>query len=1113
MFKTLQDSLKYYSQYFLSPKVKLIKTITKVQIINNINSLEIINSTLKNNWIEFIKQSNYEISKLKEICDALTSLNTINNTLTQNNQDKLNKIIFNILLNLHLERPKSHYDLIGYYLGKLNFVLLVFKDINIQILDTLLSTKDYQDFLTELNSLYTILLVFKRLNIEDSNLKLEVFTQILKLNIPVTLIRIVENFLSKNEIKDSQSVISSVFLNNYNAFNIPLGQLTSDAPIIAKIIELNPELSIKLNPGLSRNTRKSTTLQHNIQKVFDKENNSINLDYFFVYFIKYLAQNADLKYDEDEAFVSQYKTPFIIKDKDSNILNTICDKFNKYCNKYCNVTLDEITFEEDISHYTQKIFFIEYLKNEANNYFAVIDNSIIINSSELKLTNYPVIIVGNQINTENIAIFDDFYETLLKNKVLYDQLPENTTLNNFRKHFKIFIDNYKNVDSFKMLKRYTDESALLNTNTLFGFLSKKVTYFNFELRKKQTIAQTQASILKIFLEWYNFNPEIDPIHIPPNENLILYSGGTLLYDRLGKPVIGLEQDTSIILSTFLSTSLNPAVCTDFLKECLYKIEVCPKDQKYLMLLEGITTLEGEFEVLLPTGTKLQLQNIKKIKLKNKYNSYEEYIWVIEFLLQVDIFLIENFSKFFESLSDEQLGGSRKCTASCSKRKINKDNGNICSYITESDFNQNFLLNKLSVQQPMSSINSKPLPVQQSVGKNQKAEAALAQQAKTAAIKHAATLSIASNGAAGGTKRVSKNTKSLLNKKVRKGSYEYMTTKQLIEQNYKKLLDKNKNPIKRKLLNRIRQIYIDGTRRHYIKVNGEYVLVKSLKIQKGGDIDIIISNNNTVNELKLETGSSTFKIVTRPDGSKYFLKTRDPSEDEDEDEDFALKFALNEVLACSIYRNVYGMENTLNTYITKYNDTFYVASKYIKDINIDYNILPDKVEKFKKDILHGFFVDCIMANWDLAEYGNIALIDNSSYVRMDLGGTMMYRAQGGKRNFEKINNINDKNLEFMTYTTKSLKLPIYEIYKNLTGPDIDNAFAKINIVIDWNTFKNNFINDVKKLTIDENIIENIIKTIEIVRSRHDFYILNSTEISDKIKQKFLPNLGKNSKKCA
>jgi len=340
--------------------------------------------------------------------------------------------------------------------------------------------------------------------------------------------------------------------------------------------------------------------------------------------------------------------------------------------------------------------------------------------------------------------------------------------------------------------------------------------------------------------------------------------------------------------------------------------------------------------------------------------------------------------------------------------------------------------------------------------------------------------------------------------------------------YKKKLDKNKIPIKKKLLNRMRQIYIDENFRQFIKVKGEYVLIKNLKKQTGGQDEIIddpifmqMSNNDDPIFMQMSNNDYEISKYDPGAGSSYEYKLAENNKNKTGKKIFLKKArnnnfynALNEVLASRIYREIYKFKNTLNMFIVvieiENEKNYYIASELKENIDIDLNFVNiSRIGIFQNDILHGFFVDCIMANWDLAERGNIAKI-NDRYMRMDLGGTMAYRAQGEKKNdyFEK------SPSEHITYFVRNN--PIYEIYKNLDSKMIDKSYEIIKNVNkeNWKEFKDNFLNTLKKNLKNNLIYKNddqlsyeqyIEHLLQIVMIRHDFYLQNYECIIASIKQ--------------
>jgi len=59
---------------------------------------------------------------------------------------------------------------------------------------------------------------------------------------------------------------------------------------------------------------------------------------------------------------------------------------------------------------------------------------------------------------------------------------------------------------------------------------------------------------------------------------------------------------------------------------------------------------------------------------------------------------------------------------------------------------------------------------------------------------------------------------------------------------------------------------------------------------------------------------------------------------------------------------------------------------------------DKLEKLMKLIWHGFAVDCWLSNWDVCNdrWDNIGFTEEDEPIRLDVGGSLLYRARGEQR---------------------------------------------------------------------------------------------------------------------
>lgn len=102
-----------------------------------------------------------------------------------------------------------------------------------------------------------------------------------------------------------------------------------------------------------------------------------------------------------------------------------------------------------------------------------------------------------------------------------------------------------------------------------------------------------------------------------------------------------------------------------------------------------------------------------------------------------------------------------------------------------------------------------------------------------------------------------------------------------------------------------------------------------------------------------------------------------------DPDFIIRRLINEKLASSIY-NKLGLKAFDHT-IYNLEGNYCIGSPMQ---NIQYNIDKELATQYLK----GFIWDCILANWDVGNTGNVGVI-NRKIIRTDVGGSLAYRARG------------------------------------------------------------------------------------------------------------------------
>ena len=96
-------------------------------------------------------------------------------------------------------------------------------------------------------------------------------------------------------------------------------------------------------------------------------------------------------------------------------------------------------------------------------------------------------------------------------------------------------------------------------------------------------------------------------------------------------------------------------------------------------------------------------------------------------------------------------------------------------------------------------------------------------------------------------------------------------------------------------------------------------------------------------------------------------------------------------------------------------------------------------KAKEELQKGFIVDALLANWDVIgmfEDNILIPADGSPAVRIDNGGSLTFRAQGGKKAFNKV------VTEIDTMRNKQISPQAAKIFGDLTDTDIDTQIKTI-----------------------------------------------------------------------
>jgi hypothetical protein len=250
------------------------------------------------------------------------------------------------------------------------------------------------------------------------------------------------------------------------------------------------------------------------------------------------------------------------------------------------------------------------------------------------------------------------------------------------------------------------------------------------------------------------------------------------------------------------------------------------------------------------------------------------------------------------------------------------------------------------------------------------------------------------------------------------------------------------------------------------------------------------------------GERTFiKEVTKAKGKIRMLKNINQT----------FKRSLNEVMASRIYSQVYGMPTLdLKLIYNKYAGQFptiLVGSKFVK-LKYTHFTYPRQTEAMKAivaysfDILSGFLVDCVMANWDVYNNDNIGFGDDGVLKRTDVGGCLMYRGLG------------DENLQFAMHNEPNdhiLMMHQEMFQKHLSivktksvRADLEKAMIHtIKGIRDFDKKIDEVSEDMKRLVAPlphkAKYIKMIDTIVDTVKYRHEYYInlTNDTTIMSRI----------------
>lgn len=181
------------------------------------------------------------------------------------------------------------------------------------------------------------------------------------------------------------------------------------------------------------------------------------------------------------------------------------------------------------------------------------------------------------------------------------------------------------------------------------------------------------------------------------------------------------------------------------------------------------------------------------------------------------------------------------------------------------------------------------------------------------------------------------------------------------------------------------------------------------------------------------GSNAGGTYEAPDGKRYYVKKAKTK-----------NHARNEVLAAQLYaaagietptvsagEGIPDLGSGIHTYTPLVHGAQQDLSAKLKD------------PAYRAKIRDGFVIDAWLANWDVAGlgYDNIITDENGNPVRIDVGGSILYRAQGG----EKGSSFGDTVPELDTLRDSSVNPSAAKIFGGMTDDEIRQSAAHLEAV--------------------------------------------------------------------
>lgn len=176
----------------------------------------------------------------------------------------------------------------------------------------------------------------------------------------------------------------------------------------------------------------------------------------------------------------------------------------------------------------------------------------------------------------------------------------------------------------------------------------------------------------------------------------------------------------------------------------------------------------------------------------------------------------------------------------------------------------------------------------------------------------------------------------------------------------------------------------------------------------------------------------------------------------------IQHMYNEYITNKLYTR-YGI-NVPESFIGEIDGEEVLVTKYLEDsVPLAY-----ANGNIKDEVAKDFLFDAILANWDVVginrDLDNIRVTPDGKVWRVDVGGSLLYRAMGGKKN----DLFGEEASELNTLRDPNISKHASEIFKNITDKDIKKRIkdeAKKYVINNRISYVK-FLKDIKNVIWDE-----------------------------------------------